>query len=590
MLIVLRLLLQKKWKIFILIVNLSLFLLGGQETFASRADDLYKKAADDFHSLYEATSFRKQESNWLKTIKKFEYIYSRYPRHRKASDSLYNIGKLYQSLYKWNAKIIFIDLSNQGLRKLVDQYPKSVLTDDAQYMLAQNFELYKREKHFAYREYRKLIKFFPESEYVNIAHEKIKKLDLNLPIDLKNEPVDTQAEGYLKSELIKLKFGGLPENKVNKSKLTQVRNVKYWSTSEWSRVVIETSEAIRFQYKTLKKDPKKKKGRRFYIDLKQTYLPKSFKSQIRSDDEFVKRIRIAQNTPDTTRIVLDLPSIRRIKVVYFEQSKKNKIFIDLFGKNGPNQQSNVEINTQKQIDTNIEICAECFGLKIKRIILDPGHGGRDPGATAYGIQEKTIALHLARQVKKILEKKLGVQVLLTRKRDKYISLEARTAFANKKKGDLFVSLHLNASEDNKARGIETYILQLTNDKHALSVAAKENQVSERGMSDLQKIIYDLLTDVKVNESYDLASSMQRSLIKRLRKSRTVRDLGVKKGPFLVLYGANMPSILVETGFITHPQEGKLFKSKKYLRELSEGIYHGIKKYKNQIENPVIASN
>ena len=242
-----------------------------------------------------------------------------------------------------------------------------------------------------------------------------------------------------------------------------------------------------------------------------------------------------------------------------------------------------ELKQDNKKNSNINL-AEAFGLKVKRIIIDPGHGGKDPGAVGNKqYYEKKIVLKLALMLKKELKKALPkIDILLTRETDKFISLEKRTAFANSKKGDLFISLHCNALENTKVRGIETYYLSLTKNQTALNLAARENSSSLKNISDLQAILNDLINQTKVPESKKLAQIVQKNLIQELKKKYSPKSLGVKKAPFLVLVGSQMPSILVEVGFVTNKNERALLSRSSYLQKISQGITKGVVIYTQSI--------
>jgi N-acetylmuramoyl-L-alanine amidase len=214
--------------------------------------------------------------------------------------------------------------------------------------------------------------------------------------------------------------------------------------------------------------------------------------------------------------------------------------------------------------------------KILRIVIDPGHGGKDPGAIGpHGEKEKDITLSVSKELATRL-RETGYQVFLTRKDDTFIPLEERSIFANKKKAGLFISVHVNANEKESLRGVETYFLNLTTDASALKVADRENAVASKSMSDLQFIIKDLTLNARINESSRLATSIQKSIISSLEKSGYLNnDHGVKQAPFYVLVGAQMPSILIETGFITNIAESKLLQRKLYQNSIVNGIISGI---------------
>jgi N-acetylmuramoyl-L-alanine amidase len=217
--------------------------------------------------------------------------------------------------------------------------------------------------------------------------------------------------------------------------------------------------------------------------------------------------------------------------------------------------------------------------KISRIVIDPGHGGKDPGATGpCGATEKEITLAVSKELAARLRDD-AYEIFLTRKSDTFVPLEERTAFANKKKADLFISVHVNANDRVSLRGVETYFLNLTTDASAIKVADRENAVASKTMGDLQFIIKDLMLNARINESSRFASSIQKSIISSLgRAGHANKDHGVKQAPFYVLMGAQMPSILIETGFITNAMESKLLQRKSYQHSIVQGIISGINLY------------
>ncbi|MCI5219725.1 MAG: AMIN domain-containing protein, partial [Candidatus Electrothrix sp. LOE2] len=222
--------------------------------------------------------------------------------------------------------------------------------------------------------------------------------------------------------------------------------------------------------------------------------------------------------------------------------------------------------------------AQQLGLGVRRIVIDPGHGGKDPGAVGFGLKEKDIVLNVAKKIKKILEEKNGYEVLLTRDDDISLSLEERTAIANTKEADLFLSIHV-AHPEETIRGVETFYLNLATHTEAMRVAALENATSTHNMSEMQDILSELMQNEKINESSQLAEFVQLNMIDGLKKQKfQVKDLGVKQAPFYVLIGAEMPAILAEISFITNPEDAKLLKSEKYLQTLAEQIVAGVLSY------------
>lgn len=232
-----------------------------------------------------------------------------------------------------------------------------------------------------------------------------------------------------------------------------------------------------------------------------------------------------------------------------------------------------------------------LGLKIGKIVIDPGHGGHDTGTIGpNGLEEKDLVLEVSRRLGKLLETRLGAEVVYTRKDDTFIPLETRTAVANQAHADLFVSVHANSSHDPAARGVETYYLNFTSSPEALEVAARENAVSEKSIYELQDLVKKIALKEKIEESREFAWDVQQSLHSGLAiKSPAIRDRGVKKAPFIVLIGANMPSILAEISFVSNPTDERRLATSEYRQRIAESLYRGIARYVNGLSGIKVAS-
>ncbi len=249
----------------------------------------------------------------------------------------------------------------------------------------------------------------------------------------------------------------------------------------------------------------------------------------------------------------------------------------------PPAEPRLELKPSKDGRKHMGSLVEQLGLTIRTIMIDPGHGGKDPGAQGlYGVVEKDVNLRFARILGEVLRQK-GFKVLYTRTTDVFIPLEERTEMANTKGADLFVSIHCNAHGDSGTSGLETYSLNLASSQDAVRVAARENAASSKTISDLQAILTDLMLSAKTAESLDLARNVQKRTVSGLRDKYDTRDRGPHEAPFFVLIGANMPAVLVELGYITNPTEAKRLASDSYLRSLAEGMAGGILAYKKRIE-------
>jgi N-acetylmuramoyl-L-alanine amidase len=221
-----------------------------------------------------------------------------------------------------------------------------------------------------------------------------------------------------------------------------------------------------------------------------------------------------------------------------------------------------------------------LGLKIGRIVIDPGHGGHDSGTTGPGgIEEKQVVLDVALRLGKLLKQRLGADVIFTRDNDTFIPLETRTAIANKAQADLFLSIHANSSPDSSARGVETYYLNFTTSPDALEVAARENAVSDESIHELSDLVKKITLKDKIDESREFAADVQKSLYDNLEEGNPgLRDRGIKKAPFVVLIGANMPSILAEISFLTNSDDARQLQQPAYRQRIAESLYRGVSRY------------
>ena len=253
--------------------------------------------------------------------------------------------------------------------------------------------------------------------------------------------------------------------------------------------------------------------------------------------------------------------------------------------------SDVEVREAQPTASGDRSLIRALGLKIGKIVIDPGHGGHDTGTIGpNGLEEKDLVLEVGKRLGKLLETRLGAEVVYTRKDDTFIPLETRTATANQERADLFISIHANSSSDPEARGVETYYLNFTSSPEALEVAARENAVSEKSIYELQDLVKKIALKEKIEESREFASDVQQSLHSSLAaKSPAIRDRGVKKAPFIVLIGASMPSILAEISFVSNPADERRLKTAEYRQRIAESLYRGIAKYVNGLSGVKVAS-
>lgn len=296
------------------------------------------------------------------------------------------------------------------------------------------------------------------------------------------------------------------------------------------------------------------------------------------------------DTPDsgkTTSKPTSGPTYRAVAPRQSSRNKKNKV-VSAEARRSPATTTHVAAPTANGERSLIR----ALGLKIGKIVVDAGHGGHDTGTIGpNGLEEKDLVLDVALKLGKLLENRLGAEVVYTRDDDTFIPLETRTAIANKEQADLFISIHANSSSDQSARGVETYYLNFTSSRDALEVAARENAVSEKSIHELQDLVKKIALKEKIEESREFAADVQKSLYTGLNaRNPGIKNRGVKKAPFIVLIGANMPSILAEISFVSNPADEKRLKTRAYRQRIAESLYKGVAAYINGLSGIKVAAS
>ena len=363
-----------------------------------------------------------------------------------------------------------------------------------------------------------------------------------------------------------------------------VSSVRFISTARYTRVLLDLSKDAKYEIHQLEGDKSKGLAPRTYVDISGARLVTNSKEPVAVGDRLLRQIRVGQYSDDVVRVVLDLtddsgsydisllPDLYRL-VIHIQPERTGETVNS--GGHKPVISKPVIAATAKKKQP-----AKATVPGIRKIVLDPGHGGKDPGAIGVGgVAEKDLVLSIAKKLAVKLTRELGIEVILTRKDDRYVPLEDRTATANAEDADLFVSLHMNASPNLEARGLETYYLDNTNDEASIRLAARENSTSRKNISDLQFILSDMMQNVKLEDSISLAHHLQGAAVSGMaRKMSDVKDLGVKKALFYVLVGARMPSVLVEMFFITNRVEGRAMNDEGHQDAMVDALLEGIRKY------------
>jgi N-acetylmuramoyl-L-alanine amidase len=391
------------------------------------------------------------------------------------------------------------------------------------------------------------------------------------------------------------------------------------------RITLELEREAMFYEERLEGPP------RVFVDLRNTRATDALKdSTINFDDDLVAKARIGRQADNRTRVVFDLRQAGRYSVyslynpyrvvIDFERTKDTKEAKEsAAAKDETTAKVTKDAANAKDTKTSVTAAPRVvvppsppttpaadpparavtngaggfslsrqLGLGIARVVIDPGHGGHDPGAQVRGLNEAELVLDIALRLERLLAREPGVQVVMTRRTNTYVALEERTAVANRSGADLFLSIHANASPNPKARGFETYFLNFAPNPEAEALAARENAGSAKTMGNLPDIVKAIALNNKIDESRDFASMVQASLNDRIpRADRNARNLGVKQAPFMVLIGATMPSVLAEVSFLTNRDEATLLKSQAFRQQIAEALFAGVMRYGNSLKKPAV---
>lgn len=427
-----------------------------------------------------------------------------------------------------------------------------------------------------------------------------------------------------------------------------VTSVRVWSQPEVTRIIVEFDGPFEYKHERLSNP-----GRIYFdlssSALKLSSAPGKRYSTTQVGDKLVQRVRIAESQPGSTRLVFDLAS-EKVDYALSELANPSRLVVEFRPGTGVNpkpatapkpappvpritidqmrdeakkavatgkippspaaipvaetpvtQAPSVPAKSQQtvrqpagDIETALpanrasKSMTRALGLKLGKIVIDPGHGGHDFGTSSRnGLHEKELVLDVAKRLGALIEDRMGSEVAYTRIDDTYIPLEKRTEFANAQRADLFISIHANSSPYPKVAGPETFFLNFTSSKEAMDVAARENASSGKTIFELQDLVKRIALNEKLTESREFAEKIQLSMVS-ISKSKS-KDRGVKRAPFVVLIGANMPSVLSEIGFVTNAREEALLKKSDYRQKVAEALYRGISRYASSLSHFQLAT-
>jgi N-acetylmuramoyl-L-alanine amidase len=420
----------------------------------------------------------------------------------------------------------------------------------------------------------------------------------------------------------------------------RVTAVRFWSTGDATRVAVEVSGEFKYKSDNLDNPP------RLFFDV-QGSRPGMAQKTIAVGDHLLKQIRIAETQPGTTRIVLDLE--QGADFTASQLSNPERLMVELHAKATKTSAVTAAVATAataivepakpllgpilaeppiaaKTLPSPAVLTAvsrpvaiptpaattprkadlpqpkpaarnaggdrtltRALGLKLGRVVLDPGHGGHDAGTHGpSGLTEKDLVLDVSQRLAGLIEDRMGSEVLLTRSDDTYVSLEGRTKIANEAKADLFLSIHANSSPVKSVTGVETYYLNFTTSRSALDLAARENAPAESSIFDLKDVLEKIALKDKIDESREFASRLQTSLFTLTKASAAGKNRGIKKAPFVVLIGAQMPSVLAEIGFLTNSNDEALMRKTEHRQKIAEALYKGIAAYAESLSQLQVA--
>lgn len=603
----------------------------------------YQKAKFFYNQLKTSEKLGASRGNWLKGAGNFRRIYLAEPKSELAPACLFMLGRLYYDAFKKFGEGIDLGEAISYYRDVDTLFPGNTLSDDALYAVGAILLEEVHDPTRAAESFARIVSDYPEGDMISKAETRLKVLSQEFAIPL-------------------------PESMISNTQmmnLTNVLPVKYWSSEDYTRVVVRTSGPTTYREELLEKLGDQ--PRRLYIDFQNSYIEPRFRSPIPIEDGLLKRVRTGQFSPDTVRIVLDIESISDYKI--FSLPDPFRVVIDVRGQakkpptltvaplspppapppmpappeppepqkpetetrvasetpaepepddvveSKPDQvppqempaevstktpvaelgpivvlrenrkiagydQTNATVQTQADGKTSHKLSlAQQLGLGIGTIVIDPGHGGKDPGAMAFDMKEKDIVLKMGKRLAEHLRNDLSATVILTRDSDQFLPLEERTAIANTNAADLFISLHINAHPSPDIKGFETYFLNLSTNAEAMRVAARENATTTHQMSDLQDILSDIMQNSKIDESTRLAEQVHGSITTGLSEPPyTLKNMGVKQAPFYVLIGADMPAILLELAFISNPGDAEKLGDDAFIDKMAQQISGGISEY------------
>ncbi len=542
---------QQPRLIAVLLVTLLSPLVSSGQTLLQKAGAAYQEAQRQEIVLKEKAPSDRGRSEYLRVIRLYERVYLTTPHTGYADDALVNIAALYDEI----------------------QDPRD-----------------------AVKTLRFLIREYPASRFIGTAEDEIRRL---------TEPPKPLEPATPTPKPVRVPEPAPPDV----TAWVYVDNVRYWESQKSVRVVIDLDGEPSFRQGDVQDPP------RVFVDIDNARVRNSLQARaLPVESVMLENIRVAQHDVDTVRIVLDLVQLKNVTT--FTLRDPDRLVIDVLGdaparpattgddnalpaapppahetvarnRSGTDRLPETAASNAARDDTPVATPAlptgtgehsliRSLGLKVARVVIDAGHGGKDTGTVGpTGLTEKDLVLDVAHRLKALITEQLGAEVVLTREDDTFVPLETRTAIANQAEADLFLSIHANASDTTSIRGFETFFLNFTTSREGLDLAARENAASRLAISELQDIVRRIVLRDKIDESREFASHIQKSMASNADLGR---DRGVKEAPFVVLIGANMPSILSEISFISNPDDERLLRGDDRRQQIADALFDGVRSY------------
>lgn len=611
----------------------------------AQAKVLYAKAQKLRQALDAEPSDSRTLAGYKKVVAAYRRVYLLTPSAPETTMSLDAVAQLYHDMAD-NFDQVYYQSSLVTYKFLLSQYPASPYRSEALFEIGKIEADNLQERTEAKNAFTEYLRRFPRAANADDARAELKELAEARDNGTAKTAVDANASPSLQQKQSATpdeteEAADAPENSGAKpGEIPSVTAIRTWNADDYTRVVVDLNGDVKYDSARINHPD------RIYFDLYKARLGHLLTDKnLTVPNGFLKSVRVAQNKAGVVRLVLNVQSVKGYSA--FMLPDPYRLVIDVHGAVSsanakkplpaigagklagdqspavpvPAASEKVEVASNRREhaagranvarpDSRRSNRAErtppaapsvaalpmrngdrsltrALGLKIRRIVIDPGHGGHDTGTIGPdGVMEKTICLDVALDLGRLIHQRLpGAKVIYTRKTDVFVPLEERTAIANQAKADLFISIHANSSPDKAARGVETYYLNFTTSPEALETASRENALSDASIHQLQSLIKTIARNDKIEESRELAIDIQNALSSRLRQVSTAeRNRGVKKAPFVVLIGANMPSVLCEISFLSNRTDERMLEMFAQRERIAHGIFRGIETYLSSLNS------